>query len=189
MSELGYSCELLDGDQLVFRFLLEKARKDRYISPLVGSITGDGEDGCGNDFPQPTFVNVPFIIHVSFGGVSRGRRDAGVGRNPRPKRIGTSIFRGGMLVPAMAGFERLVGAICVLSVSTSVVSCRGASAPVPVARNNGQPLTTSAVQLKVGDPAPEFSLPASDGKVYSLASYRGKEAVVFAWFVKAFTGP
>ena len=26
MSELGYSCELLDGDQPVFRFLIEKAR-------------------------------------------------------------------------------------------------------------------------------------------------------------------
>src|SRR5439155_27731 len=24
--------------------------------PLVGSMTGDGEDGCGNDVPQPTFV-------------------------------------------------------------------------------------------------------------------------------------
>jgi len=45
------------------------------------------------------------------------------------------------------------------------------------------------VRLKVGDPAPQFSLPASDGKVYSLAGYRGKQAVVLAWFVKAFTGP
>ena len=26
MSELGYPCELLDGDQPVFRFLIEKAR-------------------------------------------------------------------------------------------------------------------------------------------------------------------
>ena len=94
-----------------------------------------------------------------------------------------------MLILAMAGFERLVGAVCVLVVSASVVSCQGASAPVPDARNNGEPLTTSPVQLKVGDPAPPFSLPGSDGKVYSLASYRGKEAVVLAWFVKAFTGP
>jgi TusA-related sulfurtransferase len=26
MSELGYQCELVDGDQLVFRFIIEKAR-------------------------------------------------------------------------------------------------------------------------------------------------------------------
>ena len=39
----------------------------------------------------------------------------------------------------------------------------------------------------VGDLAPEFSLPGSDGKQYSLASYRGRQAVVLAWFSKAFT--
>jgi TusA-related sulfurtransferase len=26
MSELGYPCELVDGDQVVFRFIIEKAR-------------------------------------------------------------------------------------------------------------------------------------------------------------------
>jgi thioredoxin-dependent peroxiredoxin len=44
-----------------------------------------------------------------------------------------------------------------------------------------------AVMLKVGDPAPDFTLQASDGKTYSLADYRGKKAVVLAWFPKAFT--
>ena len=39
----------------------------------------------------------------------------------------------------------------------------------------------------VGDLAPEFSLPGSDGKQYSLAAYRGRQAVVLAWFSKAFT--
>ena len=42
--------------------------------------------------------------------------------------------------------------------------------------------------LKVGDVAPEFALPGSDGKVYRLSDYRGHEAVVLAWFPKAFTG-
>jgi peroxiredoxin Q/BCP len=45
------------------------------------------------------------------------------------------------------------------------------------------------VQLKPGDPAPPFSLVGSDGRTYTLAGFRGKEAVVLAWFVKAFTGP
>jgi peroxiredoxin Q/BCP len=44
-----------------------------------------------------------------------------------------------------------------------------------------------AAELKVGDMAPDFKLPGSDGKTYSLADYRGKQAVVLAWFPKAFT--
>jgi thioredoxin-dependent peroxiredoxin len=47
---------------------------------------------------------------------------------------------------------------------------------------------SAAGGLKVGDSAPQFSLPGSDGKSYSLASYKGKQVVVLAWFAKAFTG-
>jgi peroxiredoxin Q/BCP len=43
------------------------------------------------------------------------------------------------------------------------------------------------VTLKVGDMAPDFTLPGSDGKTYSLSDFRGKQAVVLAWFPKAFT--
>ena len=39
-----------------------------------------------------------------------------------------------------------------------------------------------------GDPAPAFSLPGSDGATHTLAEFRGKRAVVLAWFPKAFTG-
>ena len=46
----------------------------------------------------------------------------------------------------------------------------------------------STADLKVGDPAPNFSLRGSDGKTYSLADFKGKSAVVVAWFPKAFTG-
>ena len=42
-------------------------------------------------------------------------------------------------------------------------------------------------ELKVGDAAPDFSLQASDGKTYKLADFKGKRAVVVAWFPKAFT--
>lgn len=45
-----------------------------------------------------------------------------------------------------------------------------------------------AVELKVGDAAPDFALPGSDGKTHSLAEHRGQRAVVLAWFPKAFTG-
>ncbi|MEO7272725.1 MAG: peroxiredoxin [Vicinamibacterales bacterium] len=46
---------------------------------------------------------------------------------------------------------------------------------------------TPAPELKVGDQAPDFSLPASDGKTYKLSDFKGKQAVVIAWFPKAFT--
>jgi hypothetical protein len=46
---------------------------------------------------------------------------------------------------------------------------------------------TSTRVLAVGDMAPAFSLPGSDGNQYSLASYRGRQHVVLAWFAKAFT--
>ena len=47
---------------------------------------------------------------------------------------------------------------------------------------------TTAAQLEEGDLAPEFSLPGSDGKTYSLASFKGQQVVVLAWYPKAFTG-
>jgi peroxiredoxin Q/BCP len=43
-------------------------------------------------------------------------------------------------------------------------------------------------ELKVGDQAPAFNLPGSDGKSHRLADYQGRSAVVLAWFPKAFTG-
>ena len=42
--------------------------------------------------------------------------------------------------------------------------------------------------LQPGDVAPDFSLAGSDGKTYTLAEFKGKRAVIVAWFPKAFTG-
>jgi peroxiredoxin Q/BCP len=44
------------------------------------------------------------------------------------------------------------------------------------------------VVLRAGDIAPDFILPASDGVTYRLSDFRGRKAVVIAWFPKAFTG-
>ena len=46
---------------------------------------------------------------------------------------------------------------------------------------------TSAMALEVGDMAPDFELPASDGNTYRLSDFRGKQAVILAWFPRAFT--
>src|SRR5688572_32954235 len=63
--------------------------------------------------------------------------------------------------------------LATLTVAAALTAGLGAQAPT--------------VTLKVGDQAPDFTLQASDGKTYSLADYRGKKAVVVAWFPKAFT--
>ena len=48
-------------------------------------------------------------------------------------------------------------------------------------------MAQAPAELKVGDMAPDFSLQGTDGKLHKLADYRGKKAVVVAWFPKAFT--
>ena len=46
-----------------------------------------------------------------------------------------------------------------------------------------------AADLKVGDDAPDFKLPGSDGKTYALEELKEKGLVtVVAWYPKAFTG-
>jgi hypothetical protein len=45
-----------------------------------------------------------------------------------------------------------------------------------------------SIELQVGDVAPEFVLPGSDGRTYRLSEYAGSRTVVLAWFPKAFTG-
>ena len=42
--------------------------------------------------------------------------------------------------------------------------------------------------LKVGDAAPDFTLPGTDGKTYKLSDFKDKKTVVLAFYVLAFTG-
>ncbi len=67
---------------------------------------------------------------------------------------------------------RVVMMMCLVLACTALIGASGAVAQ----------------ELKPGDAAPDFSLPGSDGKTYSLADFKGKRAVVVAWFPKAFTG-
>lgn len=45
----------------------------------------------------------------------------------------------------------------------------------------------AAAPVEQGSTAPAFSLPASDGKTYSLEQFKNTSWVVLAWFPKAFT--
>ncbi|MGB2115382.1 MAG: peroxiredoxin [Porticoccaceae bacterium] len=47
--------------------------------------------------------------------------------------------------------------------------------------------SSTGLSLEVGDMAPDFSLQGSDGKTYSLEQYKGKQAIVMAWYPMAFT--
>ena len=48
--------------------------------------------------------------------------------------------------------------------------------------------TTMSEDLEIGSKAPEFSLPGTDGKTYSLSDFENKKYVVVAWYPKALTG-
>ena len=52
----------------------------------------------------------------------------------------------------------------------------------------GAASAVQAAELKAGDKAPDFNLPGTDGKTYKLSDFKGKKAVVVAWFPKAKTG-
>ena len=47
--------------------------------------------------------------------------------------------------------------------------------------------SVDAQDLKVGDPAPDFTLQATDGRTYSLSKDLRGHWLVLAWFPKAFT--
>lgn len=53
---------------------------------------------------------------------------------------------------------------------------------------SAQQLQPPKTNLKVGDEAPDFTLPDTDNKPVKLSDFRGKKAVVLAFFVAAFTG-
>jgi peroxiredoxin len=51
-----------------------------------------------------------------------------------------------------------------------------------------QPAAPPKTSLKVGDMAPDFELPSTQGKKVKLSDFRGKKNVVVAFYPAAFTG-
>lgn len=52
----------------------------------------------------------------------------------------------------------------------------------------GMPAISQGATLRVGDKAPDFTLPDQNGKSVSLSQYLGKQNVILAFYVLAFTG-
>ena len=55
---------------------------------------------------------------------------------------------------------------------------------VAIAQQPSPPKTN----LKVGEPAPDFTLPSTTGEKVKLSDFKGKKNVVLAFYVLAFTG-
>ena len=53
---------------------------------------------------------------------------------------------------------------------------------------SGQTILPPHTTLKIGDMAPDFTLPSTAGGTVHLADFRGKNSVVLAFFPAAFTG-
>lgn len=85
---------------------------------------------------------------------------------------------------------KAAAAMLVLALVVPVLSqCSSANTSAtakPEAKATGS--APEATTLKVGDSAPDFTLPDQNGKPYSLNQFRGKENVVLAFYVLAFTG-
>jgi peroxiredoxin Q/BCP len=60
--------------------------------------------------------------------------------------------------------------------AASALALAGWAAPAHAAEN-----------IQPGDPAPDFALQGTDGKVHRLSDFKGKKPVVLAWFPKAAT--
>lgn len=63
-----------------------------------------------------------------------------------------------------------------------------ASAQTPSPTATPVPTPAPYDKLKVGDMAPDFTLPDLTGKPVKLSEFRGKHNVVLAFYVFAFTG-
>lgn len=55
------------------------------------------------------------------------------------------------------------------------------------AQDQQQP-AIATTNLKVGDVAPDFTLPSDQHSTVALSSFRGKKTVILAFYVLAFTG-
>lgn len=92
--------------------------------------------------------------------------------------------------------KKALCAILFLITAATVAWAQGAPPPPAAIPAQARPAPPAAphTTLKVGDVAPDFTLPStivgSDGKTvrYKLSDFKGKKNVVLAFYVFAFTG-
>lgn len=79
--------------------------------------------------------------------------------------------------------RKTLGIFLLLGIATIAAAQQPAPTPAKPA-----PPPPPKTNLKVGQPAPDFTLRATDGKTYKLSDFKGKKNVVLAFYVLAFTG-
>ena len=70
----------------------------------------------------------------------------------------------------------------------SVMACAQQKPPAAPAKTQATTPVAPTTHLKVGDPAPDFTLSNTKGEKVKLSDFRGKKNVVLAFYVLAFTG-
>src|ERR1022692_2614124 len=87
---------------------------------------------------------------------------------------------------------RIPSVLFVAAAVAGGLAAQNAAQPAPPKTNlkvgDMAPDFTQKTNLKVGDMAPDFTLPSTAGKPVTLSDFRGKSAVVLAFFPAAFTG-
>jgi cytochrome oxidase Cu insertion factor (SCO1/SenC/PrrC family) len=83
--------------------------------------------------------------------------------------------------------RKLSALLMLLACTVAAHAQQPASSPAPVVTKQAPPAAPKTT-LKVGDVAPDFTLPDTKGQPVHLADYRGKTNVILAFYVLAFTG-
>lgn len=94
-------------------------------------------------------------------------------------------------IPELAAFLVLLslfGQACQRAAQPGGNSSAANSTSNTTAQQNGQPPAPPKTSLKIGDPAPDFTLNDTNGTPVKLSDFRGKKNVVLAFYVLAFTG-
>jgi cytochrome oxidase Cu insertion factor (SCO1/SenC/PrrC family) len=81
----------------------------------------------------------------------------------------------------------MAAAMTAAMTAMTAASLAASDPPPPAGPAKSQP-EISHTFLKVGDEAPDFTLPDTEGQPVTLSSFRGKKDVILAFYVLAFTG-
>lgn len=89
----------------------------------------------------------------------------------------------------MKGKARIAAGLFVLAIIIPILSqCSSATTQSKATESKPKTTAVEPAVLKVGDKAPDFTLPDQFGKDISLSQFHGKKNVVLAFYVLAFTG-
>jgi ABC-type sulfate transport system permease component len=100
------------------------------------------------------------------------------------RRFWAALFA---VVPVVAGCKTNEGASTAAPASAQPAAASATPASTVTAAAATAAAGSAGTPLAKGVQAPDFRLEGSDGKMHALADHVGKQAVVVAWFPKAFT--